>query len=274
MHESPQGFCIVCNGPLSYFFEKNFCGQWSLDKVEYWKCSCCGLTLARTIYEMSQQAWRALNDVYHTSLFVLSSDAHAGQDPRRPMRLRDIERFRAQVLVIGLLCQRGLLPRRFSWVDYGCGDGLLADSLTERQMPTQKFDPYIQGEGFLTVKELEQQFSVVISTAVFEHVRKREDLDRIASLVAEDGVLALHTFVCEAIPKDPDWFYLLPVHCTMFTNNSMQRLFDQWGFMASLYHVPSQMWFWFRKNIDAVKSFMESTPTGFHAREAFVDYWK
>ena len=266
-----QESCIVCESLIIPFFEEDFGGQWSLGKVEYWKCSHCGLTVAKTLCEMPQQEWETLNNSYHTSLFKLTSDS---LDSRWSWRARGIQLLHIQAQAIDLLFQQGLLPKRLSWIDYGCGDGLLADDLVQRQLPVRKFDPYIQGEGFLTEVELEQLYSVVITTGVFEHVRTREGLDKIVQLVAEDGVLAFHTFVCEAIPKDPNWFYLLPGHCILFTNDSMQKLFEQWGFVASLYHVPSRMWFWFRGNINTVRRFMESRPEGFYMRNAFVDYWK
>jgi len=266
-----QEICIVCKNQLKPFFEKDFDGQWSLNKVEYWKCSCCGLTIAKTLCELSQREWEELNNSYHMSLFDLTSNS---LDPRWSWHSRGIQRLYTQAQIIDLLFQQGLLPKRLFWIDYGCGDGLLADDLAQRKLPIYKFDPYIQGDGFLTKIELEQLYSVVITTGVFEHVRTRDGLDKIVHLVAEDGVLAFHTLVCEVIPKDPNWFYLLPGHCILFTNASMQKLFEQWGFVASLYHVPSRMWFWFRENIDAVERFMENCPKDFCMRNAFVDYWK
>ena len=266
--------CIVCESSLRPFFEKPFRGRWGLGNVEYWKCMCCGLTIAKTLYEMPRPAWEALNETYHRSLFELDSIVRASADYRWPMRARGIKRLHDQARVLASLSQQGLLSNRLPWIDYGCGNGVLVDQLAMHSVFAWKFDPHIHGAGYLTMEELKQPFSVVINTAVFEHIRERTVLDEIANLVAEDGVLALHTLVCETIPKDPAWFYLLPVHCTMFTNDSMQRLFEQWGFVESLYHVPSRMWFWFRQPVEATKRFMESKPPGFYMRHAFVDYWK
>jgi hypothetical protein len=152
--------------------------------------------------------------------------------------------------------------------------------LSERGLSTMKFDRYMfrEGEGYLTEDDL-RRYSLVINTAVFEHVRDRPSLDEIAGLVAENGVFALHVLVCEDIPKDPGWFYLLPVHCTFFTNKSMKILFEQWNFRISLYHMPSRMWFWFREESDAVEQFMEKkagrvSPNDFHYKKGFMDYWK
>lgn len=269
--------CIVCNGKLSPFFTKDFGGWWGLNEVEYCRCESCGLTISKTVYNMSQEEWESLNEQYHGSLFKIKPSICHEDNSRWHMRLRGLKRLHAQAETIAFLANKGLLSKELPWIDYGCGDGTLANMLTERGLPTLKFDRYTfrEGEGYLTEDELRRSYSLVINTAVFEHVRERVVLDEIAGLVADNGVLALHVLVCESIPKDADWFYLLPVHCTMFTNRSMQILFEQWSFATSLYHVPSRMWFWFRENVDAVEQFTEEKGGDeFHYRKAFMDYWK
>ena len=46
-----------------------------------------------------------------------------------------------------------------------------------------------------------RQYGLVINSAMFEHVRKREELERINDLVAKSGILMIHTVVCENIPR-------------------------------------------------------------------------
>jgi len=70
-------------------------------------------------------------------------------------------------------------------------------------------------DGYVSKKSLSDRYIVVINTSVFEHAREIETLDEIAELVDEDGVPALHVLVPESVPRDPPWFYLLPVHCTL-----------------------------------------------------------
>jgi hypothetical protein len=117
----------------------------------------------------------------------------------------------------------------------------------------------------------------VFNTSIFEHIRNRETLNSINDLVAEDGILAIHTLVTEVIPQDPNWFYLLPVHCSFFTNKSMQILFDGWGYKASIYHVPSRMWFWFKKRSnflnDLFNSGLLNSQEGFYFKQGFMNYW-
>jgi len=248
--------CVVCGKEMGFYFTKEF-NAWGLGTAEYWRCANCGLVICKTLYDMSQRDWRLLNDCYHNSLFKLAVD-----DPRRPMRLRGRERLCRQADTIGALTRKGLIPIDRQWIDHGCGNGVLAEALASRGLPVIKYDPYL---GYSPEGVLEKQYGLVISTAVFEHLRERAVYDEIAGLVADNGVLALHVLVRESIPQDPTWFYLLPVHCTFFTNKSMQLLFDQWGFEASLYHVPSRMWFWFKKDVEPIG--------GFHYKRGFMDYW-
>ena len=113
-----------------------------------------------------------------------------------------------------------------------------------------KFERYMpqHGSGYVGEEALNEKFSMVINTSVFEHGREIEALDEIAGLVDSSGVLGLHVMVRDVIPCDPTWFYLLPVHCAFYSNRSMEILFDRWGFASSIYHVPSRMWFWFRSH--------------------------
>lgn len=264
--------CIVCGASLEYFFEKDFEGKWSLDVVEYWRCPRCGLVVAKTLYDMSKQEWETLNNTWHKSFFEIAPSDAQGADPRARIRCGDAVGHREQAEVIVYLSEQGLITKKRHWIDYGCGDGALADSLIERQLPTRKCDPYMQGEGYVAAKDLRPIYGLVISTAVFEHVRERASLNEIARLVAGDGVLALHTRVLGHIRKNPTWSYLLPVHCTFFTNDAMQRLFDEWGFVASLYHIPSLTWFWFRKAANVDRWFRRKAPNTFLMDKAFVVY--
>lgn len=60
---------------------------------------------------------------------------------------------------------------------------------------------------------------------MFEHVLDRAGLDAVDELVASDGVLMLHTVVCERILQDPNWFYINTMkHAGLHTNKSMSIL--------------------------------------------------
>jgi len=262
--------CLICKSPPHLYFSKNFQGEYNLNQVDYWQCNHCGFVFSKTHYEMAVEKWEELNINYHS--------CHQGKDECSDDP-RWLERLQVQANVITFLAKQGVLPKALPWVDWGCGDGKLANLLERNSISTLQYDRYmIHGNDYLTDAELEKtKYSVVFNTSIFEHIRNRETLNSINDLVAEDGILAIHTLVTEVLPQDPNWFYLLPVHCSFFTNKSMQILFDGWGYKASIYHVPSRMWFWFKKRSNFLNNLFNSgllnSQKGFYFKEGFMNYW-
>ena len=256
---------------MHVYFEKDFRGLSGLGVVNYNRCTNCGFVQSRTHTEMTALEWAALNYRCHAD--------YQGQDTPPERDPRWLDRIQNEADSVHGLWQARLLPRELPWVDFGCGDGKLADRLCQRGVPVLKFDRYMPGPGYLTEKQLAAtRYGVVLNTAVFEHLRTRSEIDEIVGLLCPRGVLALHVLVCEEIPADPNWFYLLAAHCSFFTNRSMQILFDEWGFSSTLYHVESRLWFWFREEPDALKQFLKS-PERFVRGEVvykrgFAGYWK
>ncbi|MEW8064583.1 MAG: methyltransferase domain-containing protein, partial [Candidatus Thiodiazotropha sp.] len=139
-----------------------------------------------------------------------------------------------------------------------------------------RYDRYWKKEGYLQEPDLiPGHFYMVISTSTLEHLRSRADMDDLARLVTDDGCLGLHTLVRGEIPRDPDWFYLLPVHTVFHTNRGMAQLFNQWGFRSSLYVVDARLWVWFRKPLEQLlkgRPELASIP-GWRVAEGFLAYW-
>lgn len=266
--------CLTCSGQMEPYFTKDFAGRLGLKVVDYWKCEICGMVVSKTHFEMSLKEWEDVNVGFHSSFHGTDE---CEEDPRW------IERLIAQSNTISELTKIGILPEpsdELPWVDYACGDGKLVDALAKKGLKGFKYEAYYaKGDGYLSEQALkEKKYGLVINTSVLEYIRELEQIDGIVNLISDSGVFALHTLVCETIPKDPSWFYLLPVHCTFFTNKSMQILFDRWGFKASIYNVESRMWFFLKDNIDSIESIFEKEKhklSGeFHFKRGFVDYWK
>ena len=263
--------CMVCHSPLRAYFEKDFQGLSGLGVVAYDRCDGCGFVQSRTHARLSEAEWEDLNYRCHAD--------YQGQETPPERDPRWLERIHNEAASVHGLWLAGVLPRELPWVDFGCGDGKLAEQLGRRGVPVLKFDRYMGDASYLTEEQLAaRRYGVVLNTAVFEHARSRPQLDEIAGLVAPRGVLALHTLVRQEIPPDPGWFYLLAAHCSFFTNRSMQMLFDQWNFYSSLYHVESRLWFWFREESEPLRRFLEQ-PERFVQGEiryqrGFADYWK
>jgi hypothetical protein len=264
--------CIICNAPMAFFLSRYF-GIYGLDGVDYWKCQACGFVISKTHLELSEPDWMRLNTEYHRSYQGLDFN---------PDDERWISRLHAQADVISDLARIGILDSRTKWLDFACGDGKLSSFLKSKHgLTLLKYDRYMPAQpGFLSDRDMVfERFDFVITTSVFEHLTKREDFDYIGSLVSEEGIMGLHTLVCESIPCDPSWFYFVPVHCAFHTNKSMSILFSQWGYGVSIYNVESRMWLWFKSRCKETQAIIEKanerlTGPKYIYKKGFVDYWK
>ena len=67
--------CIICDSAAkSYFttdFSVHFGGRFrdQLNKSEYYKCSNCGFTFSKNVYEMDYNSWCELNLKAHSEVF-------------------------------------------------------------------------------------------------------------------------------------------------------------------------------------------------------------
>jgi hypothetical protein len=263
--------CEICGGAVSRYFSKTF-NEFNLDEVDYWRCGDCGFVLSRTHAQMSPAAWSELNRLCHEQYQGTDSNA---LDPRWKTRIA------AQARALSDLAGGELLNPAGRWLDFGCGDGVLAHTAAaDHGLTLLKYDEYMATDaGYLPTDSLTPGgFDFVISTSVFEHMIRRDQWDSVNALVAPNGALGVHTLVAEAVPRDPTWFYLQPPHCAFFTNASMARLFEDWGYRASVYSVAASLWVWFRSDPDEVEEKMErvnqtaADPILFKA--GFLDYWK
>lgn len=265
--------CMICNNQMEYYFTKKF--DFSVLKtVEYVKCVFCGFVMSKTHYELSSDDWNTLNKDYHSS--YQGNDSNK-DDPRW------IERLETQAAIIADAEKLGIISRKLPWVDFGCGDGKLSSILKQNyNLDLGNFDRYMNNNEFLTDEYLTNNtFDFVITTSVFEHLLKREMLEEINSLVSDNGVMGVHLLVAEHIPNDPDWFYLLPVHCAFFTNKAMQILFDDWGYTSSMYSAKSQLWLLLKSDpctieptVNKANSRHDHENFHYHYKRGFMDYWK
>ena len=261
--------CLICNGSMEFSFSKKF-GVFGLSKVDYWCCENCGFTISRTHAEMTTAEWESLNHEYHAAYQATESNP---DDPRW------IARLKSQTRVISDAARIGLLDPKGRWLDYACGDGKLSELLEDKNLTLLKYDRYMaRQDGYLDAgKLLPKRFDFVITTSVFEHFTLREQFDSVEMLVTDNGVLGVHTLVCETVPRDPDWFYLIPVHCAFHTNKSMNLLMQQWGYVASIYNVDSRLWLWFKRPGQLQQRIADentrSNGVSYIYKKGFVDYW-
>ena len=277
---SGNGLCLICSNETKYFFSRThhtypgspFPGDL---EVDYWKCVHCGFVISKTHQEMSAKDWADLNTSWH----------HYGEN-KGPLIDTNQPPYLEQALSICVLTKNNLL-KRSATLDYAAGYGSLSKIMDRYlNIQIQIFDNYVVDCNIAEqyVKELQnQKYDLVINSAMFEHILDRQSLDIVDGLVTDDGVLMIHTVICENIPKDPTWFYMKPtVHTAFHTNKSMSILMGQWGYSQSIYCPSAKAWFLYKGGsqryeflLGQIKKINEEMQCQYlHYKRGFVDYWK
>lgn len=270
--------CFVCGAEMKDYLQKKMRPE--EPEWKYVRCENCGLVLCQTVYEMTDSQLVSLNDEHKS---YQGTDENRGVDPHW------VERLKCQAKLFADMAIQGVWEPGMCLVDYGCGDGKLS-AYVQNEMYVRgedtclcellKYDKYMRPEGpsdYLSDEEMKPgSFDAVFSCSVFEHLLGRPDADEIIGLLKDKGTLCVHTLVCEEVPRDPEWFYLLSGHCTLWTNKSMALLFGQYGFVGCAYHVEARMWFFFkdRHRFEQLKSKAPMIPGEWAFSDKFVDYWK
>lgn len=260
--------CMVCSCGMDYYFSKRFDSD-SLGEVEYYRCANCGFTASKTHLDMPAADWARLN-----------TDWHNENNLRSDNPWNRSQRHFNQAQMIYLLHRHGIVQEG-NWVDYASGEGGLSRQLNSHfDLVLHSFDEFVQPRSFPVGKDAlaKRSHAFLTNTAMFEHSRNRYTLDEIESYVSEQGCFGIHTLVRGEIPADPNWMYLLPVHCAFFTNKSMDILMQQWGYSCSAYNEQSKMWVWFKKDpkIIAEKVINLNQLMGWeylHFKHGFMDFW-
>ncbi|WP_186081479.1 class I SAM-dependent methyltransferase [Burkholderia gladioli] len=272
--------CIICQSETHFFFSKDYPtypGSPFAETltVDFWKCGACGFVISKTHQEMTESQWSQLNSSWHHA-FENNIEARVTNQPP----------YADQALALTLLGKNDIIKIDDA-LDYAAGYGTFSRCL-KKYFGTEIsiFDRYVHDSApdlsYVGESEL-RQYQLVVNSAMFEHVLDRAGLDAVDELVASDGVLMLHTVVCERIPQDPNWFYInTMVHTALHTNKSMSILMEQWGYAASVYSPQAKCWYLFKNgypHLDSLEAKIaginrELQTTYFHYKKGFVDYWK
>ena len=269
--------CIICDSNSSYFFSKEYTEHpfdyfmRNIGKVDYYKCDKCGFVISKTHSELDAARWSDLNYQFH---HYHESSGIAKQINQPP--------YAEQAMALSFLGKNKIVNTS-SMIDIAAGYGCLSKILSKYyNLTLPMFDPYVQSKSsnkYINSQDL-QTYMTVINSAMFEHVIKREDLEKVNDVVDPDGCLIIHTVICENVPKDPNWFYLRPpVHTAFHTNKSMQILMKQWGYRSSIYSPQAKCWVLLRGNTSGVQESIarlneELQSRWFYYKEGFMDYWK
>lgn len=160
--------CIVCNNALVFYFDKVF-DCYGLSTVHYWRCPACGFVMSRTHCEMSHKDWSHLNLKFHEDVAIMK---HNPQNRPPP--------YLQQALMLHVSRVADLLSDG-AWLDWAAGEAQLSTILLRyfgRRL--LNYDKYRQSSLHPVRKEelRKQQFMLVVNSAMFEHVRTRQTLDR------------------------------------------------------------------------------------------------
>ncbi|MFL9959860.1 methyltransferase domain-containing protein [Paraburkholderia sediminicola] len=269
--------CMICGSQNRYYFSKTYTESpfdelmCDIGPVDYARCTHCGFVSSITHGTLDAEVWGTLNARFHHFLENPASEKTCNQPP-----------YAEQAMMLALLGTNGIVSTD-SMVDYAAGYGTLSSILHKyHDIDLPVFDPFVKNEGAHHYIDIENlgKYRTVINSAMFEHVRSREDLDAVNRLVDKDGCLIIHTVICENVPNDPNWFYLVPpVHTAFHTNASMRILMREWGYASSLYCPPAKCWVLFKRDqpglSDAIESInQELQSIWFVFKNGFVDYWK
>ena len=133
-----------------------------------------------------------------------------------------------------LIEQFGAFRGMIRHLDYGGGNGLLSDLLTDAGWGSTSFDPY-QSDG--VQPEIDGKYNLITVFEVFEHVTEIKALaSRLAGHLDEPGLILFSTRVSDGhvAPDRPlNWWYAAPRngHVSLFSANSLELL----GLSAGLY---------------------------------------
>lgn len=270
--------CLICDTEMNFYFQKdNYCAPSTesftrkLVPVQFYECPHCGFLSSQTHKELSHEEWEKLNIDFHHYSETGGRDTTGFNQPP----------YVEQALMIELLARNNIIDTT-SMLDYASGYGTLSHiqrKYFNREIPC--YDKYVRNPEHRYIDEPQKgAWSMVINSAMFEHVLTRQDLDDVNALVADNGSLLIHTVVVDRVPRDPDWFYTdVPVHTVVHTNKSMSILMEQWGYQSSLYSPKSKSWVLLRQPYSEIKPLVDNINNELQTlwlfgKEGFMDYWK
>lgn len=241
--------CFICQTPMENHFG------------DYRRCPHCGFVVNQYVVEMEQREWEQLNADFHKELE--GGGLAINQPP-----------YAEQAMMIKMLAVSDIIDAYIT-LDYAAGSGALSKILDRYyRIWAEVFDKCF------APRMITHKYDFVVNSAMFEHVRSRQDLDDVRACVSPDGALLVHTVVVENVPTDPNWFYFIsPVHCAFHTNKSMAILMEQWGYKSSIYSPKAKSWILLKREASeyarAVSQLNNELQTEwFILKDNFVDYWK
>ncbi|MDR1934676.1 MAG: class I SAM-dependent methyltransferase [Candidatus Accumulibacter sp.] len=218
--ETENLICPVCFGECSLFDVVDFnksCqeinGKYfhlSGVPIYYARCAACGFCFAPEFSTLSPEEFRAwiYNDEY-----ILVDPGYVEARPREN--------------AAGLLSLFPHLPPSVKHLDYGSGNGLLANLLRESNWNSVSYDPLLDKD--VSVERL-GKYDLITAIEVFEHV---PDVQKLMSdlrlLLSPDGLVLFSTLLSDGnihANQRLAWWYASPRngHISLFSKKSLEIL--------------------------------------------------
>jgi hypothetical protein len=158
--------CIICNSYASFYFKKSWDFPFKdfLNEAEYYKCSNCGFTFSKTIFEMDAIAWEELNTKFHKFIENPERKRQGNQPP-----------YLEQAAMLKLLMKNQVIDEE-SIIDYGGGMGTLAKVLQNYfDIALPIYDPYVHateesGIVYLESERLNKRKTVFLYIQLFARI--------------------------------------------------------------------------------------------------------
>jgi SAM-dependent methyltransferase len=222
--------CPVCRGVCSLFDVVDFnkhCEEANGVRfglagipIYYSRCGNCGFCFAPEFYTWSQERFLAM----------IYNDDYVRVDP-------EYIEIRPRRTAAFLLSMFPNLPESIRHLDYGGGNGLLANILRESNWNSISYDPLIDGN--VDVGHL-GKFDFITAFEVFEHV---PDVQKLVSdlrlLLVPNGLILFSTLLSDAdihATQRLNWWYASPRngHISLFSRKSLRFLAQgcHWNFVS------------------------------------------
>ncbi len=267
--------CLICEEKAELYFKADVQEKLAIPfKInEYYQCTNCKFVFSKSVYELNTDEFAHINNVYNTQFYTRENDFS-----HNPPYLQ-------QAVFFQLMANHALVDNT-TMLDYAAGLGSFSTvmkSLFNKDI--YSYDAYLvpENRGYITKEEMHNKsFSTVFSSAFLEHIRNFDEIEEMLAVLDDQNdksVFAFHTLVCENPPKDPKWFYYNLLHCSIFSNASMEFFMQRFGFVHSIYSPLAKTWL-FYKDVDRdferkVFEINESLKSNYlYYKKGFMDYWK
>ena len=252
--EAGKSICPVCFGHCALFdvvdFNKscaeNEGGQLPLSGIPiyYVRCAACGFCFAPECYALSPEEFTA--HIYN--------DEYIAVDP-------EYLEIRPRKNAAALLSMFPELPRSVRHLDYGGGNGLLAQVLRESHWNSVSYDPLLDKD---TGIESLGKYELITAFEVFEHVPDVHELmSDLRLLLSPGGLILFSTLLSDGnilTNQRLTWWYASPRngHISLFSRKSLDTLIRtsdvQWrfgSFSAGFHAIHTSVPFWAKHIIRA-----------------------